>query len=511
MARKRIYNHIRFDGGMTHDNRNTSDLSKSSFISHIDIYRENHRAYVMPGFESVNGFDENENGIKLYDLRAFSDSINVNHIYGLGTRSDGTGSKIFMINDKAGATQWTAGGDILAVEGAGTITTRPFLVWDNPKLLYPINNAGILNIATNGVSSYDTYAPTGSPIQSADRYTVEKGFNGTVYVSNPSLGGLRSITRTALTSAKTVSGSTYDHATGDYTIGIVQFQADPIRGSVVIWDAASLLADQNVRLKNVTPTAIGYVKGSWVIGFRNGINDSSSTSGGSNGQSTFGVIVISGETPHRIWEYRCFPATVYTESDQFAIKGEYNGAMLFYTRVATTANKSSFLSGIFAAGSNNINSPIGVSQLLNTESLGIVENAYNFGSRFYFAHNSDGSISRLQRFDTGTYDIPGYIETLFYGADSPHNKTLEGISVVTENLPSGASVEVQYRKDENDSWVSLGVSNTTDKQVHNFTRVAGVPIGKFREIQFKIIINGKVILKSYLVSITEEDDLSFST
>jgi hypothetical protein len=509
MARKRVYNHNRFDGGMTDSPRDTSNLTKLAYISHLDIYRDPNRMFVMPGFEKVQGFGSDPDGIKAYDLRAFTDSVDARSIYALGTRVDGTGSKAFELNDATGATTWVAGGSLNTIEGADTIPQRPFLAYINPSLLYPVNNAGFLNIGVNGATTYSRFAPATTNLITDDKYNLERGFDNVVYFINPSTAGVRSLTSTTAPVAQSVGGSGRDIATGDYTIGILQQQSDPLRGSVLVWDSTSLLADQNVRLRNADVRAIGYINGSWAIAWNEGLFTGTSSSAGGNGRASIGVTIIAGETPYTIWEKDGFSANIHTENTQFAIKGGYNNSTMFYARMAENVGKTSYLGGVFCVGTAQPESPLAVSQLLNTETLGVVENVYNSGRRFYFSHNNDGSVSRLQRFDTGTYNVPATIETLIYGADSPYLKELNGISVVTENLPSGGSVVVSYRKDEDDAWTTMGTSDTIGKTKHNFTKANGTPIGRFQEIQFRIVITGKTAVKNIMVAVTETDDLSF--
>lgn len=511
MARKLTTVISRFDGGMTDAIRDTSNPTKFAYISHFDIYRDPNQMYVMPGFESLNGFSGNATGIKVYDIRAFTTEVDGREIYALGTKSDGTGSKIFHITESS-STEWSATNPLNAVEGSDNLVARPFLAYENPKLLFPVedaSSANVLKIGTTGASSYSSYAPATFSIINTSRYLFEKGFNGTLYALAQNWGAVRSLTASALTNVKTTGGNPIDLATGDYTIGIAQTLGAPVRASVLVWDSASLLADQNVRVVNHQSGAIGYVQGTWVLATDSGLYEDSNASSNGNGIATIDVHVVSGETPHRIWGKEGVPAAVYTENDMFPIKGQYDGAMMFHVRMATNTAQTEFYQGVMAVGTNRPDSPIAVSQLLNTSSLGVVETVYNSGRRFYFAHGLDGSVSRLQRFDTGTYDVPATIETLVYGANSPYLKELNGISVVTENLPASASVKVDYRTDVDSAWVELGTSNTTNRQKHVFTRAQGTPIGRFQEIQFRITCTGKIVLKNIKIDITETDDLAF--
>jgi hypothetical protein len=218
------------------------------------------------------------------------------------------------------------------------------------------------------------------------------------------------------------------------------------------------------------------------------------------------IKVASGRTAETM--YRIYGATT-TNGKIMPYRGKYRDAMLFYARVPTDATPTTYRQGIWAVGKCQIDSPLAISVPFDTSSLGEVNAVANFGAHYYFVHAGDGSISRLDT-PSGTYDVPATLETLMYGADSQNLKELNGISILTENLPASASIEVSYRTDTDSVWTSLGTSSTTGTQTHNFTRVAGVPIGKFREIQFRITATGKIVLKSYKVSINELDDLPFA-
>lgn len=506
MARTLTYNHNRFDGGMTHNNRDTADLTKSSFISHLDIYRENHRAYVMPGYVSDNAYGGSATGLKVYDARAFS-SLG-NYIFAVGTRSDGTGSKVFQKNvgvDSEWSNATTFG---FHAEGAADLLDNPFLSVgpSGNGAYFPVKNGTATDVAEvqGGVyavhfASWIPVAPAGS---TGYTYAV-RGFDGKVYlVKGGSASGISELTTSTVTiNAKTTSLTPLAIASGDYSIGIAGTINNPRDSRVLLWDSASLLADQNIRLGSETVRVIGFPNNVYTTVSFPSFQDLET-----NGLAQMNVRMLSGESAQLIYRLN---APTDTNMRQHDINEYYYNSMLWYARIPTNADGSTFREGVWAAGAGSASSQFGVSMLLDTSSLGLVERAAQFGFTTYFAHASDGSVSRLDDFETGTYDVPASLETLFYGADSANLKQFEGLSVVTEDLPSGASVEAQYRFDENDAWVSLGVSNTVGKESHSFTRAAGVPIGKFREIQFKLIFTGKIALKSYCVTIQETDDLPY--
>ena len=492
---------------MTHNNRDTADLTKSSFIAHLDIYRENHRAYVMPGFVSFNAYGGSATGLKTHDVRNFAQLGD--YVFALGTRSDGTGSKVFQFLVGTDSEWSNATPFGYHDEGAQDLIDNPFFTLQGGNgAFFPVKNGGAVDIARVRTGTYSgawfsEWIGTTPAGNLAYTYSVV-GFDGRIYlVKGGSDSGLSEITTSTVTvSAKTTSLTPLAATSGDYSIGIAGVNSNPRTSRVLLWDSASLLADQNIRLGSESVRVIGFPNNVYTtVGFP------AFQTVETNGVAQMNVRVLQGESAQLLYKLNA-PTT--TGMRQHDINEYYFNSMLWYARIPTNAAGDEFVGGVWATGAGSASSQFGVSMLLDTSTLGVVERAVQIGQSTFFAHNEDGSVSRLDDFETGTFDVPGYIETLFYGSDTPFLKQLEGISVTTENLPVGGTVEVQYRTDENVAFISMGTSDTDDKQVHNFTKVAGVPIGKFREIQFKIILTGKIALKSYLVSTTENDDLSFS-
>jgi len=505
MARKRVYNTNRFDGGMTDSPRDTSNLTKLAYISHLDIYRDPNRMFVMPGYESVNGFDSDDNGIKAYNIKALAEGPLTTRIYALGTKSDGTGSKLFEINDSTQSTTWEVANQ--TTEGDFNTPARPFLTYEFANFFYPcIDGGNAIRIQKNGFAGLFNIVPASVAVPDVQRYYLVKAFDGNLYSAHPGyLETVRRLTDSAFTNAKSHSGVVDDIATGDYTIAISQGLSRPSRSSLLVWDGGSLLADQNVSMRGGRPAALNNVDNLWILTHERGVFSTAE----SNGRANFAVSILSGETLVKIWEKECFAGTRYTENEIFSLKNNFGNVALFHARTANDPAKTTYTSGLYAVGRTNPESPYAISILLDTNSLGRINTALCSSNRFYFTHSTDGSISRLQNFDTGTYDVPATIETLIYGADSPYLKELNGISIVTENLPSGGSVVCSYRKDEDDAWTTMGTSDTVGKTKHNFTKVNGTPIGRFQEIQFKIVITGKTAVKNIMVAVTETEDLSF--
>jgi hypothetical protein len=509
MSRKRTYNHNRFDGGMTDDIRNTSDLSKCAYVSHFDIYRNPNELHVLPGYVDDMSYADDADGMKTYDIRAIRYVSGA--LFGVGTKSDGTGSKLFTKSAPTD-TNWTA---VANGEGTDNLASSTFLTGTTSSNLFWVT---IDSTNDTNVTYYNVSSTTDSHVQLAalggdpsDLIVSDGlGFDDTIYATKGGVAtGLSRISGATFTATqKTTSLTPADYQSGNEQYGIFGYRTTPSRAQLLLWDSASSLIDQKIEFGAGRGYAVGYPSGYWVGVVNEGldVSESSLLDEQSNDTAAMSIKVASGRTAEKI--YRIYAPTT-TNGKIMPTRAVYRDAMLFYARVPIDATPTEYRQGLWAVGKCQMDSPLAVSVPFDTSSLGVVNHVHNFGNHYYFIHADDGSISRLDTPD-GTYDVPATIETLIYGADTPYLKQFEGISILTENLPASGSVVVSYRTDLDDSWTTLGTSSTTGTQTHNFTRASGVPIGKFREIQFKIVATGKIVLKSYFVAITELDNLPFS-
>lgn len=500
MSRKRIYNTNRWSGGMSDDIRNTNDLSKCARASHLDIYRDPNQMYVMPGYVSDNAFDGSPTGAKVYNFRALHYQGGGFNLAAIGNKADGTGSKLFLKSSPTAA-EWTVLG---SAEGVDNLYDGTYLHLGD-QFYYVTQAAGTNYVTRSTNTTVDDKHVTLGAYTMFGNLVTEKTKNNLVYGTKANTG-IDQLTTTVALGAKTsalVIGDIQD--ANDY-LAIFGNRIRPNTAGLLIWDQAGVLIDQNILFGSGVGTVIGFPSGVYVGVLSEGLTQQSiaQTANEANGRFAMSVKAANGasvETLYRIY------ADDNTDSDIQPTRGKYHDAMIWYAKIP---KNSGDYEGVWACGKGDINQPMGISILFDTSSLGRMRRVYNFGSHYFFLHDDDGSVSRLDNFETGTYDVPATYETLVYGADTPFLKQFEGLSVVTENLPASASVQVEYRTDEQTAWTSLGVSNTTDKQKHSFTKASGLPIGKFQEIQFKLTFTGRIVIKNLILSLVETDDLPFN-
>jgi hypothetical protein len=489
--KKLEYNITRFDGGMT-DNIRQNDLSKCAFVSHFDIYADPNRLIPMPGYVDDMHDGSTATGMKQYDIRAFAYSNGL--LYAVGNKADGTGSKNFEKNSPETAS-WTA-----TVTGEGTydIYDKTFLRRVGSRRWYATTNGGNTYISywnptvTDAAATLETFVID-------DKLIVEHAFDDNVYINTGTDDAVRINTTSVTDPAKDTAIYINDIHSGDEQIGLFGHRFYPFRAQLLLWDSASSLADQKIEFGKGRGTVLGNPAGVWV----GVVNENVTETGGpfdeeANGDYAFSIKYAAAGGARTL-----FRMTAPTNSNGVLMptRASYKGAMLFYGRIPQDETPTTYKQGIFAVGKTRENSPLAVSLLLDTTSLGLVENYYSFGHHHYFAHNEDGSISRLDT-PTGTYDVTAVYETLMFGSSSPHEKQLGGISVHTEDLPASATVTVKYRTDEHDDWTELGSSAVDGTQIHSFTSDT---LGSFQEIQFRVEVLGNAPVKNVYICLNELD------
>ena len=508
MARKLQYNHIRFDGGMTDSPRDTSDLTKLSMIRHMDIYRDSSRMYVMPGYVNDMSIGGDADGMKQYDIRAIANLSA--RVVAVGTKADGTGSKLFNKADPTTA-EWGQGVFGTSTEGTDDLAGFTYLGGNDGEAgtIYYVTEAGtatyISKVESNTVTDkHRTISGVGAG--STTPMTAEQHYTGEMYATETPSTGLTLLGSDATLDAKPTGIFLRDVHSGGELLGLIGATSGSRRSRLLLWDSESLLADQNVDFGFGLPIALGKPAGIWTAVINEGLGTDNSLLSEANNLPSMAVKVLNGENNEVLYRY-------FGESSSNAValptRSHYRDSMLWYARIATNTAADEFTEGVWACGKGDIRSPLAVSMPFDTSSLGVCKVVKGIGNHFFFVHGGDGSISRLDSFATGTYDVPATIETLIYGANSPYQKELNGISIVTEDLPAGGSVVCKYRVDEDSAWTTMGTSNTVGSRRHSFTKAEGAVIGKFQEIQFQLVIAGRVTIKNISIVLTETDNLPY--
>ena len=499
MSRRITKNISRFDGGIT-DNIRTSDLSKCANVSHFDIYRDPSRLYPMPGYIDDMDDGSTATGMKQYGIKAF---FYDGTLTAVGTKSDGTGSKNFEKATPETAS-WSAS---TTGEGTYDLYDKTFLhVMSNDRRYY---------LTTNGGDTYITYyagtvTDAGATFETSEITSyirAEYAYNDSVYTNKDESDVVELLTTSISDPATNTAIRVKDIQSGDEQVGLFGHRFYPYTAQLLLWDGASILADRKIDFGKGRATCLGFIDGVWVgVVDENITGDNTIFNEEANGEYALSIKYPVGSGTNTLLRLK---GETNTNGVVMPLRAKFRDSMLFYARIPADAVPTTYRQGIWAIGKARPDSPLAVSLLLDTGSLGLVEGYYSFGHHHYFAHNEDGSISRLDT-PTGTYDVTAIYETLMFGYDTPYMKQFNGIAVTTEDLPASATITAKYRFDENDSWTTLGTSSTDGDEHHVFTKAGGISIGEFQEIQFRIEVLGNAPIKGIHISYTETDSLPFT-
>jgi hypothetical protein len=370
-------------------------------------------------------------------------------------------------------------------------------------------------ITENGGNTYISYyagtvTDAGATLETSaitNYIRAEYSYNDTVYINKGEDDIAELLSSSINDPAKDTAIRVQDVQSGDEQMGLLGHRFYPYTTQLLLWDGASTLADRKIDFGKGRASVLGFIDGIWVgVIDENLTGDNAIFSEEANGEYSLAIKYPVGSGTNTLLRLR---AETNTNGVIMPVRAKYNEAMLFYARIPADVIPTTYKQGIFAIGKSRADSPLAVSLLLDTGTLGLVEGYYSFGHHHYLAHNEDGSISRLNP-PSGTYDITCVYETLMFGYDTPYTKQFNGIAVTTDELPTSATVTAKYRFDENDSWTTLGTSSTDGDEHHVFTKASGLPIGEFQEIQFRVEVLGNAPVKGIHVSYTETDSLPFT-
>lgn len=529
MSRKRTFDVNRFDGGITNDLR-SNDTTKCAFVSHFDIYRDPNKLYPMPGYVNDSGvkygtgiaYDDDPddpNGMKQYDCQALfvytqSNGINTHGILAVGKRADGTGWKLISKTNPE-ATCWQPDnvyGFNRAVEGSSTLVDNTFLTSNDPgspfDTLFLTYGATTIDISSHDGSfvftQQEASAYPSASYTFENRAIVEVAPDGQVYSQR--VPGLQDVwlLDASPAEAKSTNLYPYDLQAGNEVLGIIgQQNNNDLESRLLLWDTASVLVDQNILLGKGTGRALGYIDGTWVTVTEEAF---SRTPYAGAGLPSMHVQYVIGGIPYSL--ARVYGKTTTNGKIQ-PLRSYYRNSFLFEGVIPTNSEGTEFKRGIWAVGRATAQSPLALSLLWDTTDLGDIQDFKTYGNYGLFVHGGDGSISRTDNLTTGTFDQTAVYESLFFGADTPYTKTLNGLSVHTEELPSGATVVAKYRFDDDDSWTTMGTASTEGDQIHHFTNASGSQIGTFKEIQLRIEVTGNAPIKNIHVSLEEQDSTPY--
>lgn len=136
------------------------------------------------------------------------------------------------------------------------------------------------------------------------------------------------------------------------------------------------------------------------------------------------------------------------------------------------------------------------------ESATSYQGIFRTGNTWWLAHSNDGSVDRSHVYGdagTGYTNTAIYESMIFNGGDIRLKKKLIGATLTTEPLPSGATIELYYRKDEETSWTLIFANSTLNSISHSAINIESTQanLPEFKEIQWRIESTGGAVFTGW--------------
>jgi|GEM_PF-5491005 len=270
------------------------------------------------------------------------------------------------------------------------------------------------------------------------------------------------------------------------------------RSSIEIWDLINLDPETVIDLGTGNAKVLANVKGNLITVVDNYLQDV----GLSRGKPTLDFRAWLGQDNVKTLQSFSFDnvSTVYPNNWEYAIdnrRSDLHNASVFVAEPATDWK------GMWAIGSGEKTSQLGVSILYDTESIGRIDTHHSIGNNLIVIKN-DGEMYKLN--DDGDYTQTSTFNSMVIDAGLPGiEKQLKGIEVVLDKeLPVGQVVTVSYSV-EGEAYQTVGVCTG---KVTEFTLANGIEFDSFKELQIQIeTTGGDASIVEYSVKVEYNEEL----
>lgn len=166
--------------------------------------------------------------------------------------------------------------------------------------------------------------------------------------------------------------------------------------------------------------------------------------------------------------------------------------------------------GVFSIGKNSHGAFALAHERTPNNDTGVLSNSGSVlgfiivGGFTFIAYKSGSSSSTFalsKTDDQAAYGAGGTIQTAIYESmkldfnDATLKKSLEGVAVTFEPLPSGASVTLKYRQNGDTAWTTIFTESNLNEISHDSIGIdGGAKIVDFKEIQFQILSTGGAVI-----------------
>lgn len=489
MAQESLQKLNQFYGGIADDIRKASS-TEFAISKHFDIFSNPQRLTPYRSLEADTETSVSSTDLKQYLVRDFIYASASTKLYGLGQ----TGAGLTKIVQKAVAESglWTTPA---SSEGNGAVKNGCFFEYKDYAWGFQGTNQifkwGLLSGTPSITNSVSTVAST---ITSVANGVIAADGNGYMAYNNVVVR-IATDASTITDSAKTVPTNykiTSLENYGSY-LAIGCSPKDSFNGTskVFLWNLSSDLFAETIDWGEGDLRVLGVIEGLLV-----GVSDRYLNNATGAGRGSLIIRGYSGGAAQVLKEVFTQALVGKTVPTSKVVK---NDRLFFAAKIMTNSAGTEYNEGLWSFGRKNVNYPYSltldvVCQEADTDGFQAFGTAGNY---FFIAHSNDGSISKTN--DSAVYTYTSVFESLIWG-DGFTNRKLQSFILTTAPIPTGGSVTVKVKNNNDTSYTTIGTLSTVGATSREFVNIesTGGAFPQSRESQFRLESTGGAEITGWL-------------
>ncbi len=478
-----------FFGGIADDIRKASS-TEFSISKHFDIFSNPQRLTPYRSLEADTETSVSATDLKQYLVRDFLYASASTKLYGLGQTAGGLTKIVQKAVAESGL--WTTPA---SSEGNGAVQNGCFFEYKDYAWGFQGTNQifkwGLLSGTPSITNSVSTVAST---ITSVANGIIAADGNGYMAYNNVVVR-IATDASTITDSAKTVPTNykiTSLENYGSY-MAIGCSPKDSFNGTskVFLWNLSSDLFAETIDWGEGDLRILGTVEGLLV-----GISDRYLNNATGAGKGSLIIRGYSGGAAQVLKEVYTQALVGKTIPTSKVVK---NDRLFFAAKIMTNSSGTEYNEGLWSFGRKNVNYPYSltldiVCEAADTDGIQAFATAGNY---FFVAHSNDGSIHKTN--DASTFTYTSIFETLIWG-DGFTNRKLKSFILTTAPIPTGGSVTVKVRNDDDTSYTTIGTLSTVGATSRQFVNIESTAAAfpQSRESQFRLESTGGAEITGWL-------------
>ena len=481
-AKKVIFD--RFNGGISDDPR---EQNRNQFVAsgHFDIYSNPRRLTPYRSSEE----DTNTNTLEQYEIHDYWESSSSGRLYGMGRQTSFNRPKIFYkTNANVASGTWTLPA---TAEGGATRKEGCFFEWAGAMWMF----SGTTNVSKWVVDSTftDTVASVGESITSVAQGVISKRDNNAYMFYNDKVVRIDASGNVTDDVVPLPEGYTITSADtwGNYiVISMVSYLGSGGLGDsiAVLWDPTLSNFSDILDIGDGEAKVVANIEGFITVAVDVSMSNSLSIDGGK--------LAIRLSTGGTFWTEKEIKNDTIIVGGLFLRTKVIKDFKLHFA--AQLKYEGSTYQGIWAFGRKSPRDPFALSLAIveeNANTTNAIQGFGNIGNYWFTTVNGDGTIYKTD--NSANYTFTSFIETQKFNAGEKRTKkNVLSFFLTCPALPSGGSLVLKYRKDEEASYSTV-ITETTDNAVESSIGGLGVAMPLGYEIQLKLESTGGAEADSY--------------